>query len=85
MAAKVITLSNGALLFGSDPPTEVPGYVRDKNNRYVFHPDMEPCKFRRKQVFHKPCGKISMCWFCDHFNKEIRPVDCQECDVEPKT
>lgn len=82
-AGKMVTLPDGSVVITEGPP---PGddWVQDPGDSRRYHPRFIPCKHREKNVGVKPCGAISVSWFCKHKGQVISVPVCDACDVEPK-
>lgn len=76
------TLANGDLLFPmrGSPPKDIPGFIRDEKDPYLFHLDLEPCTYRTTNQFKRPCGKLTTFMYCNHFKKNIQPSECAICE-----
>jgi hypothetical protein len=48
-----------------NPPAEMPGYIRDEGNPFVFYPILPECELRVQQyVLTQCCGKQHAYWAC---------------------
>lgn len=87
------TLPNGDIIFPQrgKPPKIVPGYYQDDKDVWLWHPDVDDCKYREKLTINKPCRndprgyKEQVIIRCKYFNEDISLARCQNCDVEPKS
>lgn len=76
------TLPDGSIVFPNrgNPPNEVPGYVRDPNDKFHFILDYEEeCKFRKTRIYTMPCGKIGIEVKCEKLDKNATPFVCNSC------
>lgn len=80
---KHIPIGNGSILFiRSEPaPNSVPGFYRDKNDPYIWHPEWPDCKYRLILTYTKPCGKLGQRVKCDNFKKDVNVSTCLACEV----
>jgi hypothetical protein len=81
------TMVDGSIIFDRKlpPPTDIPNYFQDTNDLHRWHPNFVKCIHRVKNVGVKPCGAISVCWFCKVKSQMITVPFCEECEYEPKT
>lgn len=81
-------MSDGSIVFPKrgKPPMIVPGFYQDGGDPYLWHPDFIDCVYRCKKDLVLPCGRLSMNWYCELFQKIITPKTCEECDsCKPET
>ncbi len=75
-------LPNGDIVFPKrgSPPRDIPGYVRDPGDPYVFNLDLESCEHRCFRHYLRPCGKTGTTMYCNKFNKSITAQNCLDCE-----
>lgn len=83
----MIKRSNGDLIFPmkGEPPECPGGYCRDKGNPFIFHLDLDECVHRDIRTRVKPCGKIGINMFCNHFRKDVNNAICNDCEIPEET
>jgi len=70
-----------------EPPQNINGYVRDTDNKWLFHPLWLPCAFRHQMAFLKAnCGCIDVVCRCNSpqspvFGHRLAHTDCSSCPV----
>jgi hypothetical protein len=69
-----------------EPPPNIEGYVRDKNNPWRFTPEWPECASRYHGVKMRPCGSIQVKMACqnpesEHNGENVTCEDCQGCPV----
>ena len=62
-------------------PTDVPGFTRDVNNPFMFHPDFDPCKYRCEVKRRCQLGKIKIVQHCNLLGKDVNAETCAFCDL----
>lgn len=64
------------------PPAEMPGYVRDPGNPFIFRPSMPPCILRVEQTIELcgGCGRTLKTWACQAGQK-AGFKQCSKCVV----
>jgi hypothetical protein len=73
-----------------EPPQNINGYVRDPDNKWVFHPLWVPCAFRHQTAFLKAnCGCIDVICRCNSpqspmFAQRLAHETCANCPVRKK-
>ncbi len=73
-----------------EPPQNINGYVRDPDNKWVFHPLWVPCAFRHQTAFLKAnCGCIDVICRCNSpqsplFAQRLAHETCANCPVRRK-
>ena len=73
---------NGDLCFPKrgEAPKAIQGYIRDKYDKFVFHPILLPCRFRTV-AWTKVCGGMCEKIDCKKFNTFVTITDCLDCKV----
>lgn len=86
-AGKMVTLPDGSVVFTDGVPgwVDLEHWVQDAADPRRYHPRFVPCRYRQKSVGVKPCGAISVCWFCEKKGQAATVPLCEVCDVDPKT
>ena len=68
-------------------PKNITGYVRDPNNKWLFHPLWVPCQLRHQTAFMKAnCGCIDVIMRCNNpqapeFMQRLGDETCAKCPV----
>ena len=74
-------LNDGTIVYkktGWEPPLNIDGYGRDKENRWVFHPLWPECDTREAEVvLAEECKCLHVKMFCD--GQPVSLERCQEC------
>lgn len=61
-------------------PEDVPGFTRDADNPYMFHPDFEDCRHRSTIGRRRQCGKIRTVFVCNLLGRDVNAEICAFCD-----
>ncbi len=61
-------------------PPDIPGFTRDLENPYKFHPDFDDCKHRKTIGRRRQCGKIRTVFVCNLLGRDVNPEICTFCD-----
>ena len=70
-----------------EPPRDINGYVRDPDNKWLFHPLWVPCQLRHQTAFMKAnCGCIDVIMRCNNpqapeFQQRLPHEACAKCPV----
>lgn len=73
-----------------EPPRDINGYVRDPNNKWLFHPLWPVCGLRYQMAFLKAnCGCIDVIMRCNNpqspeFGARLAHETCAKCPVRVK-
>jgi hypothetical protein len=73
-----------------EPPRDINGYVRDPNNKWLFHPLWTVCGLRYQMAFLKAnCGCIDVIMRCNNpqspeFGARLAHETCAKCPVRIK-
>jgi hypothetical protein len=73
-----------------EPPQNINGYVRDTDNKWLFHPLWPPCVLRHQMAFLKAnCGCIDVVMRCNSpqspaFGQRLAHETCANCPVRIK-
>lgn len=80
---KVQILEDGSLAFPKRglPPDDMPGYVRDLGDQYLFHPKIPECIHRQIITNVLPCGRCHTVWRCDKLNSLTSVKQCRDCKI----
>ncbi len=74
-------LPDGSIVYkkiGWEPPPSIEGYVRDKDNKWTFHPLWPVCEKRVGRAFVRgSCGCVQVEMTCD--GKKVSLTDCRLC------
>lgn len=72
--------SNGDVWFPArgEPPKAISGYIRDKGNKYLFHPIDKPCVLR-EVIWKKVCGGMIQANMCSLDNTTTNFLKCSSC------
>ena len=68
-----------------EPPQNINGYVRDEQNKWLFHPLWVPCQLRHQMAFMKAnCGCIDVIMRCTNpqapeFGQRLSHEVCAKC------
>ena len=61
------------------PPKTPEGYIRDEQDPYLFHLDVDPCEHRTiKRRYSGCCGQAELS-YCARDNKIINRLVCTHC------
>jgi hypothetical protein len=70
-----------------EPPQNITGYVRDPDNKWLFHPEWNQCSLRAQSAFLKAnCGCIDVIMRCNNpkaetFYQRLSADICAKCPV----
>ena len=76
-------LNDGSILFsrGEQLPKHMDGYVVDRDDKYHFLPEPEPCIHRQCIKRLKPCKELAIIYQCTLLGQDVNMKICNECDL----